>query len=102
MTKPENRRMIPLLEKVFIGFVTVGISAIVAMQWQMNSLIAVHDSRLTRIEAAMTVLEAQMVGWEVLKRMELNMIAMGPKAASLALTKALSAEIAGREERMKK
>lgn len=95
-------RMTPVLEKFFVAFVIVGISAIVAMQWNMNTLIATHADRLTRAEAAITVLEARMVGWDVLKRIELHMTSMSRKDAQGAMARALSSEIAGHEARMKK
>ena len=54
------------------------------------------DLRMLAIEARVIVIESQMVGWDVLKRMELYLSSLDPGSANNAMAKALKAELASR------
>ena len=70
---------------------------------QMNADIALMKSQMEQQRAEITVLRSQMVGWDVLKRVELALSNLGASGkgdkAMTAVSGALRAEIDARKEK---
>ena len=54
------------------------------------------DVRTVNLESRVTIIESQMVGWDVLKRIELYLSSLDPGAANNAIVKALKVELDSR------
>lgn len=97
-----------MLEEIFIGFMVAGGIGISGMQYklykdivyeraQIRTLMSSHDARLASIESDLMFIKANMVGWDVLKRLELMLASMSAADAKDGLSRALGAELAGRD-----
>ena len=117
MTERRNdSRINGWLEKFAFAVISVGVSLTATFQWQMyqdaiiarasaakesheiRQLLGQHNARLVSIEIEIAVMRGNMVGWDVLKRMELMLSARSPKEAESELTRVIRAEIKGREK----
>lgn len=111
-----NARINGWLEKFAFAVISIGVSLTATFQWQMyqdaitarasatresheiRQLLGQHNARIISIELELSIMRGNMVGWDVLKRMELMLSARSPKEAESELTRVIRAEIKGREK----
>lgn len=75
-----NNRINGFIERIAFAAITVGVSVTATFQWQLykdsadiRALLKQHDSRLSMLEQRQAEIMGTMVGWDVLKRIELYM-----------------------------
>lgn len=114
--KRENSRINGWLEKFAFAVISIGVSLTATFQWQMyqdaivdrasaakesqeiRQLLGQHNARIMSMELEISAIRGNMVGWDVLKRMELMLSARSPKDVESELTRVIRAEIKGREK----
>ena len=88
------------------GIFAMGTGLIVTFLWRLsdelkklnaavsdnNAHRELYEARLLTLESRATVIEAQMIGWDTLKRMELYLSALLPGEVSMAIRGAFRAE----------
>lgn len=101
-----NTRINSALERFFFFVMSVGVSVVAGVQYQqykdnadIRLLLIQHDNRISAIENEISIIRGQMIGWDVLKRIELYMASMAPEQANSALIKAIRAESQSRESK---
>lgn len=91
----------------FVAFiVTGGVTVTVVFQWKSYKfqqktygILTQHNLRIDALERDVTVIKGEMVGWAVLKRIELYLSTISPDQQNSAILNAIRAEEQSRTRR---